>query len=314
MLSIESIGYCVPETRLNNLERCSQFGWDPAFVEAKIGVRQVSVAEPEGGVLDMAVRAFADLQRRNPSRIDRIGAAIVVTQTARENIPHLSARLHGKLGLPTACACFDLSLGCSGYVYGLMVLRAMMEAQGMGSGLLFTASRYSKIVQPDDRNTALLFGDAASATLLSHHGDWMIGKVTCNTMGSSCQELETRGGKLYMNGRSIFTFSAQQVPVDIRRALKLNDLEMEDIDFFAIHQGSRFILDTIRQRLGIPEEKMPFAAGDYGNTVSSSIPIILADRIGNPSLRRILISGFGVGLSWASTVLSRNGNRAAQKL
>lgn len=312
MLSIESIGYYVPETRLNNLERCSQFGWDPAFVEAKIGVRQVAVAEPEGGVLEIAAKAFADLQHRCPVKIDQVEALIVVTQTARESIPHLSARLHGRLGLRTTCACFDLSLGCSGYVYGLMVLRAMMEAQGMSSGLLFTASRYSKIVQPDDRNTALLFGDAASATLLSHNGDWGIGKVTCNTMGSSCQELETRDGKLYMNGRSIFTFSAQQVPVDIRQTLKLNNFGMEDIDFFAIHQGSRFILDTIRQRLGVAEEKMPFVAGDYGNTVSSSIPIILADRIGNPSLRQILVSGFGVGLSWASTVLSRrNGNEAA---
>ncbi len=194
-----------------------------------------------------------------------------------------------------------------------MVLRGVMEAQGMRSALLFTADPYSKIIQPDDRNTALLFGDAATATLISRSGDWIIGKATCNTLGASAQELETRDGKLCMNGRAVFSFSVQRVPADSDQTLQLNGLKMEDIDLFALHQGSRFILDSIRPRLGVPEEKLPFVAGDYGNTVSSSIPIILADRMGDPSLRRILISGFGVGLSWASAVLSRRNSNGATR-
>ena len=108
-----------------------------------------------------------------------------------------------------------------------------------------------------------------------------------------------------MNGRAVFNFCAQTVPGDIREVVKRNGLTLDDIDLFLLHQGSKFIVEAIRTRLGLSEERVPFGAGSYGNTVSSSIPLLLAETLECPGIRRMVLSGFGVGLSWASCVLSR---------
>jgi 3-oxoacyl-[acyl-carrier-protein] synthase-3 len=109
-----------------------------------------------------------------------------------------------------------------------------------------------------------------------------------------------------MNGRAVFNFTAMHIPNDIRLAAQKNDLTLDDIDLFLLHQGSRYIVETIGTRLALPSDKVPFGSSEYGNTVSSSIPILLADQLAKPSMRTILLSGFGLGFSWASTVLRRS--------
>jgi 3-oxoacyl-[acyl-carrier-protein] synthase-3 len=179
-----------------------------------------------------------------------------------------------------------------------------MAANAMTCGVLVTADPYSKIVDPDDRDTAMLFGDGAAAALLSEDPVWSIGRTDFGTLGQQRDGLMVKGdGKLAMNGRAVFNFSATEVPPSIRRALAANRLELADIDRFILHQGSRFIVETIAKRLAI-EDRAPFCAQDYGNLVSSSIPVAFADAV-RDSDRRVLISGFGVGLSWATTVLTR---------
>lgn len=306
MIGIEAIGTYLPPKRIDNLARAAGFDCDEEFVNGKLGVLEISQSANDEGAFDLALKAFEDLQSRRPVNVDEIEVLVVVTQTPGSAIPHVSAKLHGALGVPNNCACFDISLGCSGYVYGLNIVKALMEAQGFRSGLIFTSDPYSKIVAPDDRNTAMLFGDGATVTLLSDHPEFQIGKTTMKTRGASYAELQTNEeGMLQMNGRAVFTFCAQNVPQDISEALEINHLNLDEIDLFLVHQGSKFIVDTIRTRLKLPDEKMPFGAGHCGNTVSSSIPLMLAERFDSPECRRIILSGFGVGLSWASTVLTR---------
>ena len=305
MIGIKQISFYIPEQKKDNLAYQEKFNFDQSFLNNKLGVEKVAVAEVHENAWQMCLKAFINLQNNYELEPSEVHVIIVVTQNPGNNIPHVSAKLHGEIGAPTSCACFDISLGCSGYVYGLTIVKALMEAQNYKNGLLFTADPYSKIIDVDDKNTALLFGDAASVTLLSHEPVLAIGASSANTLGSSFHELETRNGKLHMNGRAVFNFCSRQVPKDILQTINMNELKLEDIDLFILHQGSKFIVDTIRTSLGLAPEKVPFLANNYGNTVSSSIPIILSDILFEASLKRILISGFGVGLSWSSAMLSR---------
>ena len=304
MLGIEEIGIYLPPGRISNYDRKGQFGIDDFFIEEKIGVRRVSVKGADEETSDLCIRAFEDLQRRISVNKEEIEALVVVTQNPDYNIPHTSAIVHSKLELPSHCAAFDISLGCSGFVYALSIFQSFMAANGLTRGLLFTADPYSKIVDPQDKNTTLLFGDGAAVTLISSAPRLVAGQFTFGTLGSEYEKLICKDGTLFMNGRAVFNFAAKVIPDDLRRMAAKNGVDMEEIDRFLIHQGSKIIVDTIASKLGLPPEKVPFASGDYGNTVSSTIPILLQDELGGMA-RTIAICGFGVGLSWASGLLRR---------
>lgn len=304
MLGIEEIGFYIPAEKISNYERKEQFGIDDHFIEEKIGVKQVAVKGPDEETSDLCVKAFDELCAKKAVDRREIEALVVVTQNPDRNIPHVSAMVHGVLDLPAQCACFDISLGCSGFVYALSVFQAFMEANGMKKGLLFTADPYSKIVDPNDKNTSLLFGDAAAVTLISDSPRLVSGKFTFGTLGTEYKKLFCNDGTLFMNGRAVFNFAAKTVPGDIHRMASKNDVDLEEIDRFLFHQGSKIIVETIADKLGILRAKAPYRIYDYGNTVSSTLPILLADEL-NGEAKTLAICGFGVGLSWASGLLKR---------
>ena len=163
------------------------------------------------------------------------------------------------------------------------------------------------MVDPANRNTALLFGDAAAATLLRADvaAGWKLGRFRFATRGTGHEALHNRSGSLEMDGRGIFNFSATVVPDQIKAVVADAGLTFDDIDLFLFHQGSKFIVDTLAKRLGLPPSKVPLALEDLGNTVSSSIPLAFAPHLHRPDLRRVLVSGFGGGLSWATGLLER---------
>jgi 3-oxoacyl-[acyl-carrier-protein] synthase-3 len=305
MIGIKAIGVHLPEGRISNFDRKEKFAISDEFIEARIGVRRLAVCDPGEGTTSLGIKAFQALATSTGLAAASVRALIVVTQNPDRNLPHTSAEMHGRLGLPEACACFDISLGCSGYVYALSVARAFMEANGLDAGVLITADPYSKILDPDDKNTCLLFGDGATATLLARDPAFALGKFTFGTAGKEADQLACNAGKLHMNGRAVFNFAARYIPLDVAEVLSRNNMGVEDVDSFVFHQGSRNIIDTLRMRLKIPAGSLRFLAADYGNTVSSSIPMILADEMLRPEIRSILISGFGVGFSWSSTILKR---------
>jgi len=305
MIGIQSIGTYIPTKRRDNLLRMSQFSVDEEFLKTKIGMLSLAIKDDSEETSDLCCSAFDDLIKKTDDIIvDDIDCIVVCTQNPDGNgLPHTSAIVHAKLGLPTSCAAFDVSLGCSGYVYSLSILQGFMLANGFKKGLLFTCDPYSKIIDNNDKNTSLLFGDAATVTLISEQPEWKTGKFLFGTQGAegAAIKIQDNSHKLEMNGRGVFSFTATVMPKHINDMLEMNNLTSDDIDLFALHQGSRFIVDTLRKRLGVEENKVPFVAKKYGNTVSSSIPLMLSELAEGKN--KIVIAGFGVGLSWASTVL-----------
>lgn len=307
---IHAIGVHIPPGRISNLDKMEAFEIDEAFIVGKLGVRRRAIKAPGETSVDLCVRAFEDLESKSAPARSAVECLVVVTQNPGASIPHVSARLQAALGLPETCACFDISLGCSGYVYGLSVIQSFMAANGFQNGLLFTCDPYSPIIDDADKNTSMLFGDAATVTWIGPSPVLVSGRFTFGTLGAEHAELTSPSttGPLYMNGRAVFNFAARYVPRDVQNLLSANGRVSADVDRYIFHQGSKYIVDTLAKLLRIPAEKVAFDIADYGNTVSSSIPIILAADIDNPAYRTILLCGFGAGLSWSSTLLSRTSN------
>jgi 3-oxoacyl-[acyl-carrier-protein] synthase III len=305
MIGITEIGSYIPSRRLSNIERKEQFETDEDFIYNKIGVVQVAVKDADEDTSDLAVKAFLNLETKVTINRNEIEAIILITQNPDSNIPHTSALIHKALDFPESCACFDISLGCSGFVYGLSVIKSFMESNQMKKGLLFTSDPYSKVIDPKDKNTALLFGDAATVTYITDEPVYKADHFTFGTIGKESSSLTCSQNVLSMNGRGIFNFAARYIPIDLKNLVAKSNLNVADIDKFIFHQGSKYIIDTLIKRTGIDSNKVIFDIKNYGNTVSSSIPVIL-EKILHQEHKYIFISGFGVGLSWSSSILINN--------
>ena len=241
--------------------------------------------------------------------------------------------MQDRLGLPTRCGAFDFNLGCSGYVYGLSVVKGMIETGIIGNALLITSETYTKYLHPSDRSVRTIFGDGASATFIAstESDEEYIGPFVFGTDGSGANELivpagglrkpislettleETSDGiiyrspqNLFMNGAEIFNFTIRTVPATIRHLLEKSAKTIEDIDVFIFHQANKFMLESLRKKIKIPEEKFCINNEHYGNTVSSTIPMALEIERLNGNVKKgdvVMLVGFGVGLSWAATLV-----------
>ncbi len=326
-MRVRGFAHAVPDTVVEAEEVADWTGADSNFIAQKIGFSQrrfLSARETPSMLGAQAVRALFD---RFPELVpDDVQALFVVSQTPDYSIPHMAAQLQTACGLPDRVAALDISLGCSGWVYGLSMLKAMMQTEGWTNALLVTCDPYSKIMSPQDRATATVFGDAVAATWLSAEAGAVVGATDFGTDGSGADGLILRAGRgaspmtsiygnavetaptdqqLYMDGRAILTFMLDRVPASIERCLAKNGLAMSDVDLFVFHQASRYMVELLRRQLELTAEQAPFLLEDIGNCVSSTIPIAL-ERLQNRgplAEKTVLASGFGVGLSWATTIL-----------
>ena len=208
MIGIEAIGTYLPKERIDNLQRMKEFKVDETFLKTKTGMLSLAVKVEGEETSDLCVAAFKDLEAKKDVSVSEIECIVVCTQNPdSKGLPHTSAIVHGKLGLPTSCAAFDVSLGCSGFVYSLSIIQAFMQANGFSKGLLFTADPYSKVVDAKDKNTSLLFGDGATVSLISDNPVWKTGKFLFGSQGSDSSAIQVReaDGKLEMNGRGVFS-------------------------------------------------------------------------------------------------------------
>lgn len=308
MIGIAAIGTYLPETRIDNVERAEAAGKTREFITDKVGFRTLARKSADISVVHLCQHAFADLDRLG--RIDRPSVDCVILCTQNPDgggLPHNSALIQGALGLPKHVAAFDISLGCSGYVYSLSIARAFMEANGLRNGLLFTADPYSTIIEPGEWNTDLLFGDGAAVTHLCDEALYSIRAGMFATDGSMAHSIaiEEKSGYVRMLGSNVFKFCMDEVPAQIGAYLAREGLAPTQVDLYLLHQGSKFIIDNLARRMEIDPAKVPFGAGETGNLVSSSIPFLLKPWLERGAERphRILMSGFGVGLSWATLMI-----------
>jgi 3-oxoacyl-[acyl-carrier-protein] synthase-3 len=306
MIGIRAICSYIPVTAIDNIEQGQSFGETENFIRSKIGALQLPRKEMSEETSDMAAKAVRKLVENANIALENVDVAVVVTQNGDGmGLPHTSAILQHKLGLRKTIPVFDISLGCSGYVYGLTILKGFMEASGFKNGVLVTADPYSKVIDPSDRITALLFGDAASATWMGENADWELCSCVYFSDGSGAEHLRVEGGILRMNGRQIFNFAVSNVPLHINTLLEKERLRPQDVDLFCLHQGSAAIVEAVARQFPSVQERFIIEMVETGNTVSSSIPLLLEKHLCRPEIKRILLSGFGVGLSLATTIIEK---------
>lgn len=329
MAFIKAITYYLPERIVTNEELVNEFPeWTVDKIADKVGVRNRHVASETETAADLAVKAaetlFSDYPSMNKEEIDFV---MLCTQSPDYFLPSTACIIQDRLGIPTTCGAFDFNLGCSGYVYGLAVAKGLVCGGIAKNVLLLTAETYTKYLHPRDKGNRTIFGDAATATVVSTDGFAEIGNFSLGTDGAGAENLIVKTGAsrnaekagdlsfdengnphssdyLYMNGSEIFSFTQKNVPVVVRHTLEKNGLTMVDINMFVFHQANSYMLNFLRKKIKIAPEKFFVNMCEIGNTVCNSIPIALCDAMKENKLSGpILICGFGVGYSWGGTVL-----------
>lgn len=325
---IKGIAYYLPEAVLTNEELVEQFPeWTVDKISKKVGISERHVTTNEETAGDMAIKAAEKLI--SEKGIDRsiIDFVLLCTQSPDYHLPSTSCIIQDKLGLSTKCGAFDFNLGCSGYEYGLAVAKGLIVAGIAKNVLLLTAETYTKYIHPQDKGNRTIFGDGATATLISDSGFAEIGEFCLGTDGSGAEQLIVKTGcarqfkpiedysvdeeggihssdHLYMNGKAIFDFTSDVVPPLIDETLQKNGLSMDDVNLFVFHQANKYMINYIRKLMSIDKERFYIHMENVGNTVSSTIPIALCEAEKEGKLKgSIVLAGFGVGLSYGAVVL-----------
>jgi 3-oxoacyl-[acyl-carrier-protein] synthase-3 len=330
---IRAISYVLPEGVVTNeMLSAENPTWDMRRVLSRTGVASRHIARPEETAYDLACRACDGLLADHPDLRGRIDAILFCTQSEDYLLPANSTLLHGYLDLREEVFAIDYNLACSGFVYGLALAQSLFASGIAKDVLLVTADTYSKHIHPGDRAARTLFGDGAAATWISSsdrgrgildvlcassgkdHGMFIIPAGACRLPRSAetsrartdltgnIRSLET----IHMDGSAVLSFVESRVPPQVTTILERNGMSMEEIDLVIFHQASKVTLDSLCRLLDVPREKAFTNLRDIGNTVSASIPIALKDATDQGRVRpgnRILLSGFGVGMSWATAIL-----------
>ena len=285
-----------------------------------VGVKTRYNARPDQTSADLCYLATERLLEQLDWATDSLDALIFVSQTPDHILPASACLLHGRLKLAPYCQAFDVSLGCSGYVYGLWLASTLIQA-GCRRVLLLAGETSSRIVDCTDRGTSILFGDAGSATAIEAKSDVpsLHFRLGTDGMGSSALVIPDGGFRpfspttqtslnprsLHMDGGEVFSFSLRVVPALIHQILADAGVDSSSIDAYLLHQANEFMLNHIGKRIGASDTRLPINISRYGNTSSASLPLLLADDMA-PRLKlkseKVLLSGFGVGLSWGAVV------------
>lgn len=329
MAYIKAISCYTPPVSVTNEELQEQLkNCDVTKTAKGVGVLSRHIASEDMTAGDMATEAAKQLFEEYNINKDDVDFVILATQSPDHFLPPTACIIQNKLGIPTTAGAFDFDLGCSGYVYGLAIAGSFVDSGLAKNVLLLTGDTITRFIHPDDNNR-VLFGEAASATIISNDGFAEIGKFEKGSDGSgadclivknkAARHLETTGVEqtdaegnirrddyFYMDGSTVFNFTVERVPLLVKNTLAVNELTEEDIDFYVFHQANKFMLNTIRKVCRLPKDKFYVNLETTGNTTSTTVPLGLKDCLTNNVFNsgdKILVAGFGVGLSWAGTIL-----------
>ncbi len=332
-MKIEHIAYHLPRKIVSNKDLTEEFllPFDDSKIFRKTGIRSRHVAEKET-TSQLATTVANKLFSESGFPKSKIDFLLLCTQSPDYYLPTTACIVQNQLGLPTTCGALDFNLGCSGFVYGLGLSKGLIVGSLAKNILLITVETYTKYIHPQDRSVRTIFGDAATATLIvdqeEDQREWEFifgtdgggaenlivpagGSARPRSEETACEVVDDQGNvrslnHLYMNGPAVFNFTLETVPRAVTEILAKRNLQIRDIDFFVFHQANKFMLESLREKIGIPEERFYFNISETGNTVSSSIPIALTDALKEDRIRKgdkVMLVGFGVGYSWASCVI-----------
>lgn len=328
---IKAISYYLPKEKVTNETLVKEFPeWTVEKIAMKVGINTRHVASQDETALDMAVKAAQKLFSTSKVKKEDIDYVLFCTQSPDYFLPSSSCIIQHQLGLRKDIGALDFNLGCSGYIYGLSLAKGLLYAGIATNVLLLTGETYSKHIHPRDKGNRTIFGDAATATVVSTSGIAEIGNFSLGTDGSGAENLIVRSGgmrcpskqndmtiddnnnpissdHLYMNGSEIFTFTLDNVPQLVTDILSKNCLRKEDVNLYVFHQANKYMLDFLRKKIKIAPQCFYYCLSEYGNTVSNTIPIALSNAIQDGSISQgmtVLTAGFGVGYSWGGTILN----------
>ncbi|BAQ56999.1 beta-ketoacyl-ACP synthase III [Lactobacillus acetotolerans] len=322
-VSILQTASSIPKKVVTNDDLAKMMDTSDEWISKRTGIKQRHVVT-EQSTSDLCVDVSQKLLRQANLPAKRIDLIIVATMSPDYLTPSVSAMVQGKIGADNAAA-FDINSACSGFAYGLKIAKQMLTADKSKYALLIGGETLSKLVNWQDRSTAVLFGDGAAGVLLTN--------AYSNSAGILADDLQTKGrlghyltagylankspfyqaaptdsaNKYFlMNGRQVYKFATENVPGSIRTALRKADLQTSDVDYFVLHQANSRIVERIARDLGVSIAKFPINIQEYGNTAAASEPILLDELVKKKIIRRgniIVLSGFGGGLTIGTVVL-----------
>lgn len=328
---IKNIEFVLPSIELKNkIFSESNSEYDFNKFEKIVGIKSRFVCSKNESTLTLAVEAVNKLIENNSIDKKEIDFVILCTQSPEYLLPTTACMIQEKCGLNTNLGALDINLGCSGYTYGLSLSKALITSKQAKNIILITSETYSKYLNKNDLVNRLIFGDAASATLISEtNEDDGVGEFVFGTDGSGFDKLIVRNNyfnkeikpqtkvyskknvytdnDLYMDGSEVFNFTLERIPTLVKDIMLKNSILDEDIDQYIFHQANKFLIKSVATKSKINNKNLFFNMENYGNTVSSTIPIALkeySEKINKTE--KILIAGFGVGLSWSGTIINLN--------
>ncbi len=319
---IKALNYYLPIDTLSNEDiNILHPDWAIDKIMSKTGIKNRHIAGKTEFASDMGIKVAEQLFENNSIKPDSIDFILYCTQSPDYILPTTACIIQDKLGIPKSAGALDFNLGCSGYIYGLALAKGLISA-GIAKNILFiTSETYSKYIKPSDKSNKTIFGDGSTATILSNEGFAEILDFSLGTDGSGAKNLiieeggsrfpksiENKNNKsfLFMNGPEIFSFTSKAVPKLVFETLLKNSFQLENIDLFVFHQANKYMLEHLRKKIEIDEDKFYIHLEDCGNTVSSTIPIALKEAIKNNRISKnmnVLLAGFGVGYSWGGVIL-----------
>ncbi len=329
-IKIRGIANCVPETIVRNNDYDLLNDQEKKLLIKTTGIEERRVAKEGICASDLCYSAAEKLISELDWQRESIDAIIYVSQSQDYYLPSTAIILQERLKLSKRVLAFDVTLGCSGYVYGLQILGALMQTGSIKRGLLLAGDVSTNSVNYKDKSAYPIFGDSGSATALEYQEGATPMYFTAQSDGNGAEAIIIKGGgtrqqyhedslkeveiepgitrhelNLILNGLEIFNFSVKEVPADVKNLLEHVGVDKDEIDYYVFHQANRIINETIRKKLKINEDKVPYSLQKFGNTSSGSIPLTIQTALRDKvtSSKKFLLSGFGVGLSWSSAII-----------
>lgn len=331
-VGITAMAAAVPHTVIKNYDYTEYFPADQVKeVVDKVGIYERRFADANTCSSDLCYAAAERLLTDYHVNRNEIDLLVFISQTPDYRMPSTSILLQHRLGLPNSCIAFDINLGCAAFCYGLSVIYGMMESGCIRKALLLDGETRSKVYSPKDRRSAFIFGDAGVAALIERDNKFSKSWFSLNSDGSRGDLIMIKGGGYrfpssvetlkekivdeygnirndeqgYMRGGDVFKFVIQEIPRDIKNTMEIAGMSKDDFDYIVFHQANNFINSYITKKMKLDIDKIPSTIAKYGNTSSVSVPLTIVSELqekldGN---KYLLLSAFGVGMSWATAIV-----------
>lgn len=320
-VTIHSTGRYIPENSVHNETLTQWMDTSDEWINKRTGIKKRHLSSGQD-TSDLCIEASKNMLEKKEIDTSQIGLIIVATMTPDSQSPSVASKVQAALQASNAVA-FDLSAACSGFVYGLSVAEKMLRHMTLPYALVIGGEVMSKTLDWNDRKTSVLFGDGAGAVLLKRESDaeafitedlhtdgekgaaLVSGEKTVSNPLCLSQE---KNGFLTMDGRAVFNFVTKTIPKSVRLVLENSQTDIEEVDYFLLHQANARIIEIVSKKLDSPLSKFPMNIQDYGNTSAASLPILLDELIEDKTItigsgQKIVLSAFGGGLTWGTLLI-----------